>query len=67
MGMGDGRQGTQPEFTPRLMMPAVQGQAVAKGDSRSMLILGCPVRWKKEQEEEGEAKEEKQGGQGGQT
>lgn len=30
MGVGDGRQGIQPEFTPRLMMTAVQGQAVPR-------------------------------------
>lgn len=54
MGVGDGRQGIQPEFTPRLMMTAVQGQAVAKGNSHSMLTLRCTVRWKEEQEKEGE-------------
>lgn len=54
MGVGDGRQGIQPEFTPRLMMTAVQGQAMAKGNSHSMRTLKCTVRWKEEQEEEGE-------------
>lgn len=54
LGMGDGRQGVQLEFTPRLMMTVVQGQAVAKGNSRSMLTVRCTVRWKEEQEEEGE-------------
>ena len=52
MGMGDGRQETQPEFTPRLMMTVVQSQAVAEGNSRSMLTLRRPARWKEEQGEE---------------
>lgn len=53
MGMRDGCQETQPEFTPRLTVTAVQGQTGAKGNSRSMLTLRCPARWKEEQEEEG--------------
>lgn len=69
MGMRDGRQETQPEFTPRLTMTAVQGQTVAKGNSRSMLTSDAQPDGRKSRRRKGEAKEKKQGrqGQGGQS